>query len=129
MIEKIKITDASVIEDIRDNLPTATRQAKGLMPVISESNPYWRYIELGDGLSEEFDFGYGQVSIWSSQRAFSSLILLGVNSVKIVSEEGYYSLSTVKEKEGSVNVYKTAEYKFIVQNKSGGIFRFYISYR
>ena len=32
MIEKIKITDTSVIEQIRDNMPTATISKNGLMP-------------------------------------------------------------------------------------------------
>ena len=45
-VEKVKLTDSSVIEQIRDNIPTATRQAKGLMPVITEKSPYQRYIQL-----------------------------------------------------------------------------------
>ena len=33
-MEKIKITDNSVIEQIRDNMATATISEKGLMPAV-----------------------------------------------------------------------------------------------
>lgn len=131
MIEKIKITDASVIEDIRDNLPTATTQAKGLMPVITEKSPYQRYIELDKDLEMEFDYSYGMIALWSFQKGYSSIILLGSKTLNIVSEiSGIgFSLSTVKDTAGKVNVYKTAENKFVVQNKSNDQFRFYITYQ
>lgn len=34
MIEKIKVTDVTVVGSIREAMPTATRQAKGLMPAL-----------------------------------------------------------------------------------------------
>lgn len=131
MIEKIKITDASVIEDIRNNLPTATRQAKGLMPVITEKSPYQRYIELDKDLEMEFDYSYGMIALWSFQKGYSSIILLGSKTLNIVSEiSGIgFSLSTVKDTAGKVNVYKTGENNFVVQNKSNDQIRFYITYQ
>ena len=130
-VEKVKLTDSSVIEQIRDNIPTATRQAKGLMPVITEKSPYQQYIQLEKDLEMEFDYSYGMVSLWSIQKGYSSIILPGTNILKIVSEisEIGFSLSTVKDTAGKVNVYKKGEMKFVVQNKSNGQFRFYISFQ
>ena len=130
-VEKVKLTDSSVIEQIRDNIPTATRQAKGLMPIITEKSPYQQYIQLDKDLEMEFDYSYGMVSLWSIQKGYSSIILPGTNILKIVSEisEIGFSLSTVKDTAGKVNVYKKGEMKFVVQNKSNGQFRFYISFQ
>ena len=36
MIEKIKVTDETIVGSIREVMSTATRQGKGLMPAISE---------------------------------------------------------------------------------------------
>lgn len=79
----------------------------------------------------EFDYSYGMVSLWSIQKGYSSIILPGTNILKIVSEisEIGFSLSTVKDTAGKVNVYKKGEMKFVVQNKSNGQFRFYISFQ
>lgn len=130
-VEKVKLTDSSVIEQIRDNIPTATRQAKGLMPVITEKSPYQRYIQLDKDLEMEFDYIYGMIALWSTQKGYSSIILLGTVALNIVSEisELGFRLSTVKDIAGKVNVYKTAENKFIIQNKTYDQFRFYISYQ
>ncbi len=130
-VEKVKLTDSSVIEQIRDNIPTATRQAKGLMPVITEKSPYQQYMQLDKDLEMEFDYSYGMIALWSTQKGYSSIILLGTVALNIVSEiSGIgFSLSTVKDTAGKVNVYKTAENKFVVQNKSNDQFRFYISYQ
>ena len=130
-VDKVKLTDSSVIEQIRDSMPTATRQAKGLMPVITERSPYQQYILLDKDLEIEFNYGYGMIALWSDQKGYSSIILLGTFALNIISEiSGVgFSLSTVKDTTGKVNVYKTAEYKFVVQNKSNGQFRFYISYQ
>ena len=113
-VEKVKLTDSSVIEQIRDNIPTATRQAKGLMPVITEKSPYQRYIQLDKDLEMEFDYSYGMIALWSTQKGYSSIILLGTVAINIVSEiSGIgFSLSTVKDTAGKVNAYKTAENKF-----------------
>ena len=131
MIEKIKVTDVTVVGSIREAMPTATRQAKGLMPVVTEKNPYQQYIQLEKDLEMEFDYSYGMVSLWSIQKGYSSIILPGTNILKIVSEisEICFSLSTVKDTAGKVNVYKKGEMKFVVQNKSNGQFRFYISFQ
>ena len=131
MIEKIKVTDVTVVGSIREAMPTATRQAKGLMPVVTEKNPYQQYIQLEKDLEMEFDYSYGMVSLWSIQKGYSSIILPGTNILKIVSEisEIGFSLSTVKDPAGKVNVYKKGEMKFVVQNKSNGQFRFYISFQ
>lgn len=131
MIEKIKVTDVTVVGSIREAMPTATRQAKGLMPVITEKNPYQQYIQLDKDLEMEFDYSYGMVSLWSIQKGYSSIILPGTNILKIVSEisEIGFSLSTVKDTAGKVNVYKKGEMKFVVQNKSNDQFRFYISFQ
>lgn len=131
MIEKIKVTDVTVVGSIREAMPTATRQAKGLMPVITEKNPYQLYIQLDKDLELEFDYSYGMVSLWSIQKGYSSIILPGTNILKIVSEisEIGFSLSTVKDTAGKVNVYKKGEMKFVVQNKSNNQFRFYISFQ
>lgn len=130
-MEKIQVTDAIVVDSIREAIPTATRQAKGLMPVITEKSPYQRYIQLDKDLEMEFDYSYGMVSLWSIQKGYSSIILPGTNILKIVSEisEIGFSLSTVKDTAGKVNVYKKGEMKFVVQNKSNGQFRFYISFQ
>lgn len=130
-VEKVKLTDSSVIEQIRDHIPTATRQAKGLMPVITEKSPYQQYILLNKDLEMEFDYSYGMIALWSTQKGYSSIILLGTVALNIVSEiSGIgFSLSTVKDTAGKVNAYKTAENKFVVQNKSNDQFRFYISYQ
>lgn len=108
MIEKIKVTDVTVVGSIREAMPTATRQAKGLMPVVTEKNPYQQYIQLDKDLEMEFDYSYGMVSLWSIQKGYSSIILPGTNILKIVSEisEIGFSLSTVKDTAGKVNVYK-----------------------
>ena len=131
MIEKIKVTDVTVVGSIREAMPTATRQAKGLMPVVTEKNPYQQYIQLDKDLEMEFDYSYGMVSLWSIQKGYSSIILPGTNILKIVSEisEIGFSLSTVKDTAGKVNVYTQLEIKFVVQNKSNGQFRFYISFQ
>ena len=131
MIEKIKVTDVTVVGSIREAMPTATRQAKGLMPVVTEKNPYQQYIQLEKDLEMKFDYSYGMVSLWSIQKGYSSIILPGTNILKIVSEisEIGFSLSTVKDTAGKVNVYKKGEMKFVVQNKSNGQFRFYISFQ
>lgn len=131
MIEKIKVTDVTVVGSIREAMPTATRQAKGLMPVVTEKNPYQQYIQLEKDLEMEFDYSYGMVSLWSIQKGYSSIILPGTNILKIVSEisEIGFSLSTVKDTAGKVNVYKKGEMKFVVQNKSNGQFRLYISFQ
>ena len=130
-VEKVKLTDSSVIEQIRDNIPTATRQAKGLMPVITEKSPYQRYIQLDKNLEMEFDYSYGMIALWSTQKGYSSIILLGTVALNIVSEisELGFRLSSVKDIAGKVNVYKTAENKFIIQNRAYDQFRFYISYQ
>ncbi|RHL08729.1 MULTISPECIES: hypothetical protein [Bacteroides] len=130
-VEKVKLTDSSVIEQIRDSMPTATRQAKGLMPVITERSPYQQYILLDKDLEMEFDYSYGMIALWSTQKGYSSIILLGTVALNIVSEiSGIgFSLSTVKDTAGKVNVYKTAENKFIIQNRTYDQFRFYISYQ
>nr|DAO84802.1 MAG TPA: hypothetical protein [Caudoviricetes sp.] len=130
-VDKVKLTDSSVIELIRDSMPTATRQAKGLMPVITEKSPYQQYILLNKDLEMEFDYSYGMIALWSTQKGYSSIILLGTFAIKIVSEiSGVgFSLSTVKDAVGNVNIYKTEENKFVVQNKSNDQFRFYISYQ
>lgn len=131
MIEKIQVTDVTVVGSIREAMSTATRQAKGLMPVITEKSPYQQYISLDKDLEMEFDYSYGMIALWSTQRGYSSIIILGTNTLKIVSEiSGIgFSLSTVKDTAGKVNVYKTSEIKFVVQNKSNDQFRFYISYQ
>lgn len=131
MIEKVQITDAGVIEQIRNSMPTATRLDKGLMPLITEKSPYQQYVLLDKDLEMEFDYSYGMIALWSSQRGYSSIILLGTVTLNIVSEiSGVgFSLSTVKDTVGRINVYKTAENKFIVQNKSKDQFRFYISFQ
>ena len=130
-MEKIQVTDTIVVDSIREAIPTATRQAKGLMPVITEKSPYQRYIQLDKDLEMEFDYSYGMIALWSSQKGYSSIILPGTNILKIVSEisEIGFSLSTVKDTAGKVNVYKKGEMKFVVQNKSNGQFRFYISFQ
>ena len=130
-VDKVKLTDSSVIELIRDSMPTATRQAKGLMPVITEKSPYQQYILLNNDLDMEFDYSYGMIALWSTQKGYSSIILLGTFAIKIVSEiSGVgFSLSTVKDAVGNVNIYKTEENKFVVQNNSNDQFRFYISYQ
>ncbi|RGU27346.1 hypothetical protein [Bacteroides cellulosilyticus] len=130
-VDKVKLTDSSVIELIRDSMPTATRQAKGLMPVITEKSPYQQYILLNKDLEMEFDYSYGMIALWSTQKGYSSIILLGTFAIKIVSEiSGVgFSLSTVKDAVGNVNIYKTEENKFVVQNNSNDQFRFYISYQ
>ena len=130
-VDKVKLTDSSVIELIRDSMPTATRQAKGLMPVITEKSPYQQYILLNKDLEMEFDYSYGMIALWSTQKGYSSIILLGTFAIKIVSEiSGVgFSLSTVKDAVGNVNIYKTEENKFVVQNNSNYQFRFYISYQ
>ena len=130
-VDKVKLTDSSVIELTRDSMPTATRQAKGLMPVITEKSPYQQYILLNKDLEMEFDYSYGMIALWSTQKGYSSIILLGTFAIKIVSEiSGVgFSLSTVKDAVGNVNIYKTEENKFVVQNKSNDQFRFYISYQ
>lgn len=101
------------------------------MPVVTEKNPYQQYIQLEKDLEMEFDYSYGMVSLWSIQKGYSSIILPGTNILKIVSEisEIGFSLSTVKDTAGKVNVYKKGEMKFVVQNKSNGQFRFYISFQ
>lgn len=130
-MEKIQVTDSSVIEQIRDSMPTSTRQTKGLMPAITEKSPYQQYILLDKDLEMEFDYSYGMIALWSTQKGYSSIILLGTVAINIVSEiSGIgFSLSTVKDTAGKVNAYKTAENKFVVQNKSDDQFRFYISYQ
>ena len=79
----------------------------------------------------EFDYSYGMIALWSTQKGYSSIILLGTFAIKIVSEiSGVgFSLSTVKDAVGNVNIYKTEENKFVVQNNSNDQFRFYISYQ
>lgn len=79
----------------------------------------------------EFDYSYGMIVLWSIQKGYSSIILPGTNILKIVSEisEIGFSLSTVKDTVGKINVYKKGEMKFVVQNKSNGQFRFYISFQ
>ena len=130
-VDKVKLTGSSVIELIRDSMTTATRQAKGLMPVITEKSPYQQYILLNKDLEMEFDYSYGMIALWSTQKGYSSIILLGTFAIKIVSEiSGVgFSLSTVKDAVGNVNIYKTEENKFVVQNNSNDQFRFYISYQ
>ncbi len=52
-------------------------------------------------------------------------------TLKIVSEISRigFNLSTVKDTIGKINVFKSAESKFVVQNKSNEQFRFYISFQ
>ena len=130
-VEKVKLTDSSVIEQIRDNIPTATRQAKGLMPVITEKSPYQRYILLDKDLEMEFDYSYGMIALWSTQKGYSSIILLGTVAINIVSEiSGIgFSLSTVKDTAGPAPAPPPAAPKFAAKNKSDDQFRFYISYQ
>ena len=127
-MEKVYVTDASVVEEIRGSMPTATGQMKGLMPIITERSPFQRYIALDNGLEMKFDYTYGMVLIWSMQKGDSAILLLGVTTVNIVSEMRNDILSTVKDTEGRINVYKSSEYSLIVQNKTDDQFRFYINY-
>jgi hypothetical protein len=102
------------------------------MPVITEKSPYQRYIQLDKDLEMEFDYSYGMIALWSSQKGYSSIILLGTIALNIVSEISDhmgFSLSTVKDTAGKGNVYKKGEMKFVVQNKSNNQFRFYISFQ
>nr|DAF31126.1 MAG TPA: hypothetical protein [Caudoviricetes sp.] len=128
MIEKIQVTDSSVIGQIRDSLPTATSQGKGLMPIITEKSPFQQYIKLDNGLEMKFEYTYGMVLIWSMQMGYSAILLLGVTTVKIVSEMRNDILSTVKDTTNRINVYKSSEYVFVVQNNIDDQFRFYINY-
>ena len=131
-MEKIQVTDTIVVDSIREAIPTATRQAKGLMPVITVKSPYQRYIQLDKDLEMEFDYSYGMIALWSSQKGYSSIILLGTIALNIVSEISDhmgFSLSTVKDTAGKGNVYKKGEMKFVVQNKSNNQFRFYTSFQ
>jgi len=130
-MEKIQVTDATVVDSIREAIPTATRQEKGLMPILTEKSPYQQYISLDKDLEMEFDYSYGMIALWSTQKGYSSILLLGTMALKIVSEiSGIgFNLSTVKDTTGKVNVFKTAESKFVVQNKTNDQFRFYISYQ
>ena len=75
-VDKVKLTDSSVIELIRDSMPTATRQAKGLMPVITEKSPYQQYILLNKDLEMEFDYGYGMIKKGIPQLYFLERLLL-----------------------------------------------------
>lgn len=83
MIEKIKVTDETIVGSIREVMSTATRQGKGLMPAISEKNPYQQYIQLDKDLEMEFDYSYGMIALWSIQKGYSSIILPGTNILKI----------------------------------------------
>jgi hypothetical protein len=127
-MEKINITDASVVDAVRNVMQTATTKAKGLMPPIMVRSPYQLYIVLEDGLNQEFDLGYGIMSLYSTQHGYSSICLLGRKAITIITSLGDGEiLSTVKDTAGKVNIYKLSEYKMIIQNKTGLQFRFYIS--
>lgn len=128
MIDKIKITDASVLEEVRTNIPTATTQTKGLMPTITMISPFRLYIVLENGLNKEFDLGYGIMSLYSTQHGYSSISLVGRKAITVITSLGDEEiLSTVKDTAQKVNIYKLSEYKMVIQNKTGMQFRFYIS--
>lgn len=49
MMEKIKITDSSVINEIRDSLPIASMQNKGLMDSQDRKRSFYWKAQAGDG--------------------------------------------------------------------------------
>lgn len=123
----LKISKSDLAEVIRTNMPNATSQKKGLMPIIIGKSPFQIYIALNKGLEKGFEFNYGLVSLYSIQKGYSSILLLGSSMVNIVSEIGSPVLSTVKDTANKINIYKEAESKLIVQNNTNDQFRFYIS--
>lgn len=128
VMKTIKVSDPSVAEEIRKQMTTATSQEKGLMPVITGKSPIQRYIELESGEEIIFNYNYGILSLYSVQYGFSAIILLGPGSLNIVSgiNTSPY-LSTIKDTENKINVYKKSENETVIQNNRESQFRFYVS--
>ena len=126
-MKTVKLSDSTVIENIRESMPVATTNINGLMPRITGmfQKPY---IELNAGLDIEFNYGYGLVSLQSSQKGYSGLFLIGAGSVKVILETDFvnFKISTIKDTPNRINIYKKTEYELIVQNKTNDQFRFYI---
>lgn len=128
MIKTVKLSDSNVIKQLMENIPVATNENKGLMPVITEFIPYKRLINLKEGDTVSLDYSYGLINITSSAKGFSAIILLSAGHADIIKQLSYDLITTVKDTVGKVNVYKAEEYRTEIQNKTDYEFSFYISY-
>lgn len=128
MIKTVKLSDSNVMKELMENIPVATNGNKGLMPAITEFIPYKMLINLKEGDTISLDYSYGLISIASSSRGLSAIILLSAGHAYIIKQLNYELITTIKDTVGKVNVYKAEEYKTEIQNKTDHDFPFYISY-
>lgn len=116
MIEKIKITDVSVAEEIRKGMQLATIEEKGLAtPGMAYSTIKGSIIIAADG-EVKFNVRYSLILLSNSANGSSILFLHACTYVKVAETGNRFSfLSNVKDK---LSVISGGEYGFSVRNNS-----------
>ena len=116
MLEKIQITDTSVINVIRTEIPIATIEDKGLATPGMAYSVIRGSITLSAGEEVNFENRYSLVLLSNSASGSSILFLHANNSVKIVETGSMFSfLSNVQDK---LSVISDGEYAFFVKNNT-----------
>ena len=113
-IEKIKITDASVTEEIRQGMQLATIEEKGLATPGMAYSTIKGSITLAAYEEVKFDIKYSLILLSNSATGSSILFLHACTYVKIAETGSIFSLlSNVQDK---LSVISGGEYSFSVRN-------------
>ena len=113
-IEKIKITDASVTEEIRQGMQLATIEEKGLATPGMAYSTIKGSITLAAYEDVKFDIKYSPILLSYSATGSSILFLHACTYVKIAETGSIFSfLSNVQDK---LSVISGGEYSFSVRN-------------
>lgn len=114
VIEKIKITDASVAEEIRKGMQLATNEEKGLATPGMAYSTIKGVITLAADEEVKFDIKYSLILLSNSATGSSILFLHALTYVKIAETGSMFSfLSNVQDK---LSVISGGEYSFSVRN-------------
>lgn len=114
VIEKIKITDASVAEEIRKGMQLATNEEKGLATPGMAYSTIKGVITLAADEEVKFDIKYSLILLSNSATGSSILFLHACTYVKIAETGSMFSfLSNVQDK---LSVISGGEYSFSVRN-------------
>ena len=116
MIEKIKIADASVAEEIRKGMQLATTEEKGLATPGMAYSTIKGSITLAANEEVKFDIKYSLILLSNSASGSSILFLHAHTYIKVAETGNMFSfLSNVQDK---LSVISGGEYRFSVRNNS-----------
>lgn len=114
MIEKIQVTDASVVEEIRKGMQLATTEEKGLATPGMAYSILRGSITLAANEEVKFDIRYSLILLSNSANGSSILFLHALTYMKVAETGNMFSfLSNVQDK---LSVISGGEYSFSVRN-------------